>query len=83
MIKGLCLKGTKNRKFLSEKGQIVIPKPIREHFNIQPSTELIFDVEEEKIVIKKKGNSLDVFESFVNAVYLFSHIHGSYFFFNG
>ena len=53
---------------VSEKGQVVIPKPIREHFNIQPSTELIFDLEEEKIVIKKKGNSLDVFESFVNAV---------------
>ena len=53
---------------VSEKGQVVIPKPIRVQFNIKPDTELIFDVEEEKIVIKKKANSLDIFESFVNAV---------------
>ena len=53
---------------VSEKGQIVIPKPIREQFNILPSTELVFDVEEEKIIIKKKKNSLDIFEIFITAV---------------
>ena len=53
---------------VGEKGQVVIPKPIREQFNIQPDTEIVFDVEEEKIVLKKKTSSLDVFENFVNAV---------------
>lgn len=53
---------------VSEKGQVVIPKPIREQFNIQPDTDVVFDVDEEKIVLKKRTSSLDVFESFVNAV---------------
>ena len=53
---------------VSEKGQVVIPKPIREQFNIKPDTEIIFDVEDEKIFIKKKRNSMDIFENFVNAV---------------
>ena len=53
---------------VGEKGQIVIPKPIREQFNIQSNTELVFDVEEGKIVLKKKKSGLDVFADFVNAV---------------
>ena len=53
---------------IGEKGQVVIPKPIREQFNIQSDTELIFDVEDEKIILKKKKSSLDIFADFVNAV---------------
>ena len=53
---------------VGEKGQIVIPKPIRKQFNIQSDTELIFDVEEEKIILKKKRSGLDIFTDFVNAV---------------
>ena len=50
------------------KGQIVIPKPIRQRFNINPSTNLVFDIEDEKIILKKKDTSLEVFEEFINAV---------------
>ena len=53
---------------IGEKGQIVIPKPIRDHFNMNSDTEPIFDVEDEKIILKKKKSSLDVFAEFVNAV---------------
>ena len=53
---------------LGEKGQIVIPKPIREQFNLQPETELIFDFDDENIIIRKKRSSLDVFEDFITAV---------------
>ena len=53
---------------VGEKGQLVIPKPIREQFNIHKDTEVVFDVEDEKITIKKKRKSLEVFEDFVNAV---------------
>ena len=38
---------------MSKKGQIVIPKEIRENFGIQPRDALIFDIQEDKIVIEK------------------------------
>jgi len=53
---------------VGEKGQVVIPKPIREQFNIQPYTEVVFDIDEKKIILKKKINSLDIFENFINAI---------------
>lgn len=53
---------------VGEKGQVVIPKPIREQLSIHPDTEVVFDVEEEKIFLKKKYNSLNIFEDFINAV---------------
>lgn len=52
---------------VGEKGQVVIPKPIRDRFNIHPNTKLVFDVEEEKIILKKQIG-LKVFEDFINAV---------------
>ena len=51
---------------VGEKGQVVIPKPIRERFNLKKNTELIFDLEDEKLILKKKENSLIIFEEFVN-----------------
>ena len=53
---------------VSEKGQIVIPKPIRDRLNIQRNEELVFDLEDRGIVIKKKRSSLEVFEDYVNAL---------------
>ena len=53
---------------VGEKGQIVIPKPIREQFNIRSDTEIVFDIEDEKIILKKKRSGLDIFVDFVNAV---------------
>ena len=53
---------------VSEKGQVVIPKYIREQFNIQPNTEVAFDIDEEKIILMKKKGHLDIFEEFINAV---------------
>lgn len=38
---------------ISKKGQIVIPKEIREMFGIQPGDALIFNIQENKIVIEK------------------------------
>ena len=53
---------------VGEKGQVVIPKPIRDQFNIQPDMNLVFDVEDEKIVLKKQQSGLQVFEEFITAV---------------
>jgi len=39
---------------VGERGQITIPKPIREQFGIGPRTEVEFEVVEGSIVLKKK-----------------------------
>lgn len=43
------------------KGQIVIPKTIRDLMGINVGDEMIIDVENEKIVLSKKQNVVDVF----------------------
>lgn len=49
---------------MSKKGQIVIPKEIREKFGIQPGDALIFDIQEDKIVIEKiKEKMSDILEN--------------------
>ncbi len=52
---------------VGEKGQIVIPKPIRDKFHLRPFTMLVFDVEEERIILKKKEDALAIFEDYVSA----------------
>ena len=49
---------------VGEKGQVVIPKPIRDQFNIGEETEVVFDVEDSNIVVKKKQEDLDILEEF-------------------
>ncbi len=60
--------GIKLHGRVGEKGQIVIPKPIREQLGIQPNTELVFDLVEEKIVIRKERSDVEIVEEFVNMV---------------
>ncbi|MHA1730104.1 MAG: AbrB/MazE/SpoVT family DNA-binding domain-containing protein [Promethearchaeota archaeon] len=38
---------------MSKKGQIVIPKEIREKFEIKPGDAMVFKVQDNKIVIEK------------------------------
>ncbi len=38
---------------IGEKGQVVIPKPLREEFNLNPNDMVEFDQEGDKIVVKK------------------------------
>ena len=52
---------------VGEKGQVVIPKPIRKQFNIKENTELLFDVKDENIILSKKIGGLVVFDDFINA----------------
>ena len=38
---------------VSSKGQVAIPKPIRERLNLKPGTQITFDVQGEKLVMKR------------------------------
>ena len=41
---------------ITQKGQVAIPKVIRDYFNIKPSDKVSFTVEDDKIVAKKVSN---------------------------
>jgi AbrB family looped-hinge helix DNA binding protein len=38
---------------IGPKGQVVIPKPFRNAFKMAPGTEVVFSIEEEKLVLSK------------------------------
>lgn len=40
------------KREVGEKGQVVIPKDIREHIGIKPGTQVVFDVRDDGVVIK-------------------------------
>lgn len=40
------------KRTVGEKGQVVVPKDIREHLGIKPGSEVIFEVRGKEIVLK-------------------------------
>lgn len=45
------------------KGQVVIPKVLRDALKIGPGSEVTFSVEDEKVVLRaSRGDAVDVFE---------------------
>jgi antitoxin PrlF len=57
------------RAIVSEKGQVTIPKPLRERLGIQPGQVLDFDEEEGRLVARKIGE-----RDPVDAVYGVLHV---------
>lgn len=51
---------------VGEKGQIVIPKPIREQLHIEKDTELEVSLDDEKIIMRKKKD-LEILHEIFNA----------------
>ena len=52
---------------VGEKGQVVIPKPLRDLFDIAPHTDLSFSVEGDRIILEKKNPKQACLE-FITAV---------------
>lgn len=44
---------------VGERGQVVIPKPIRENYNIKPGQKVSFKIEDNKIIIQKNKETLN------------------------
>lgn len=49
------------KAILSEKGQVTIPKPLRDRLGLQPGTELEFSAEG-GVLMARKAQSVDVFQ---------------------
>ena len=46
---------------IGEKGQVVIPKDIREMLRIKDNDKIIFKVKESEVIIKRKDENVDKF----------------------
>ncbi len=51
---------------ISIKGQIVIPKDARKKAGIKPGTKVTFEVEDDKIIIKRKLTAKEIVEDFAD-----------------
>ncbi|MFW6144362.1 MAG: AbrB/MazE/SpoVT family DNA-binding domain-containing protein [Candidatus Natronoplasma sp.] len=55
------------RSKMGERGQVVIPKPIRDMFDLKAGGEVSFKVEDDKIIIEaKKGD--DILEDYLSEI---------------
>ena len=52
------------KRALGPKGQLVLPKDIRQYFNLQTGSEVIFYIENDKIVVQPAINSARYVENF-------------------
>lgn len=57
----------KLKRKIGSKGQVVIPKPIREELGIHTGEEVYFYVQEDKVILEKKSGEAFL-EEFLNAV---------------
>lgn len=54
------------KRTLSEKGQIVIPKDVREYLGLKPGSEIVFEIKEGKVVIRPRKDPKEFVEEFCN-----------------
>jgi len=54
------------KRTLSEKGQIVVPKDIREYLGLKPGSEIVFEIRDKEIVIKPRKDPKKFVEEFCN-----------------
>lgn len=53
---------------MGPKGQIVIPKDVREYIGLKPGTRVIFEVREGELVIRPETNPEKIVEEFCSIV---------------
>jgi AbrB family looped-hinge helix DNA binding protein len=51
-----------------EKGQVVIPKDIRDQLGLKPGSEILFEIENGKIIITKKESGEKTAEDFFSVI---------------
>ena len=56
------------KRTLGEKGQVVVPKDIREHLGIKPGSEIVFEMKEREIVIRPARSPKEFVENFCSII---------------
>lgn len=54
------------KREMGEKGQIVVPKDIRENFNMRPGTTIVFEVRDGEVVIKPEKSGEEFLKDFLD-----------------
>ncbi|MBI2172854.1 MAG: AbrB/MazE/SpoVT family DNA-binding domain-containing protein [Candidatus Aenigmarchaeota archaeon] len=54
------------KRTVGEKGQVVLPKDIRDYIGIKPGTEVSFEVREREIIIRTAADPAKFVEDFCN-----------------
>ena len=53
---------------MGERGQIVVPKDIRDQLGLKPGSEVLFEIEDGKIIIRKKKTGEEFVDEFVSII---------------
>lgn len=56
----------KIKREIGEKGQIVIPKDIRDNLGLNIGVNITFEVEDDKVILKKEKDPNDFLKDFLN-----------------
>jgi len=56
------------KRKIGPKGQVVIPKDIRQHMGVEPGSEVIFEVREKEVVMEPSRAPADIVNEYVSIV---------------
>jgi len=56
------------KRIVGPKGQVVIPKDVREHLGLEPGSDVIFEVRENEVVIKPSRAPEDLVDEYISIV---------------
>jgi len=56
------------KRKIGSKGQVVIPKDIRQHMGVEPGSEVIFEVREKEVVMEPSRAPADIVNEYVSIV---------------
>ena len=56
------------KRTIMEKGQVVIPEDIRDQLGLKPGSEILFGIEDGKIIIKKTTDGERTVDEFISVI---------------
>ena len=54
------------KRAIGEKGQVVIPKDIREHLGLDIGVNIVFEVKGNEVILRKEENAEEFLKDFLN-----------------